>query len=385
MQTFDGVAMNELSAIPSAKIPVTALPKNNADRLAWLQLARSRRVGPVTFIRLLREYGSAVAALAALPEIAANAGARSYTPCDMDTAVQEYTSGLELGARLLCLGEKAYPQRLAMIDDPPPVLWYRGDLSIADRTTVALVGARNSSALGRRTAGIFAEELSELGIAVVSGLARGIDAVAHKSSLETGTIAVVAGGVDVIYPQENAALMQEIGEKGLLISEMPPGTTPQARHFPRRNRIISGLSKAVVVIEGAARSGSLITARNALDQGREVLAVPGHPFDARAAGCNMLIRDGATLVRSGKDVAAALSLETTQRIVPGSGLATDPKTTVPAEITDLLNYLSATPISEDQLIRDTGFPTPQLLQMLSLLDLNGLIERHPGGLVSRSA
>ena len=291
----------------TAKIPPEALPRSEAGRLDWLRLARSRRVGPATFIRLLREYGSAGAALEALPRIAATAGVGSYAAVSRAEAEAEVRAAETAGARALLLGAPDYPGLLATIADPPPLLWALGDPRLAARPVVALVGARNASALGCRMAARLAAELGQAGFVVASGLARGIDASAHRAALATGTIAAQAGGVDDIYPPENAALAAEIAGAGLRLSEMPMGHAPRAQDFPRRNRIVSGLALGVVVVEGAARSGSLITARNALDQGREVMAVPGNPMDGRAGGCNQLIRDGATLVRSATDVLEALA------------------------------------------------------------------------------
>lgn len=283
------------------------LPPTTEDiRYSWLRLLRSRRVGSVTFHRLIAEYGSAQNALAALPKVARNAGVKGYKICPAPVVDAEIKAAKAAKARLLCLGDVAYPSQLAALKDAPPLLWTRGDLSILQHPIIALVGARNASSLGIRMARALARELGAQGYIVVSGLARGIDTAAHLAALNSGTIAVMAGGVDVIYPAENNSLASDIAQQGLLLSEQPMGLRPQARHFPPRNRIISGLASAVVVVEAAAKSGSLITARDALDQGREVLAVPGHPFDARASGCNMLIRDGAQLVRNAEDVIAAL-------------------------------------------------------------------------------
>ena len=241
----------------------------------------------------MAEHGSAQAALAALPALAAAAGESDYAPFPTEAAWREIDSGTRRGARLLFLGAPGYPAALAALSDPPPVLWARGCQAVLDRPAVALVGSRNASSLGGRMARKLAEGLGFHGLTVVSGLARGIDTVAHQAALKTGTVAVMAGGVDVIYPAENAPLAAAIADQGALVSEQPIGLQPQARHFPRRNRLIAGLAHAVVVVEAADGSGSLITARDALDQGREVMAVPGHPMDARAAGCNRLIRDGA--------------------------------------------------------------------------------------------
>ena len=281
-----------------------------------------------------------------------------------------------------------------------------GDPAMAARPMVALVGARNASSLGLRMARKLAEGLGQAGITVVSGLARGIDAAAHLAALPTGTVAVMAGGVDVIYPAENATLAREIAERGLRLSEQPPGLDPLARHFPQRNRIVSGLASAVVVVEAAARSGSLITARTALDQGREVLAVPGHPFDGRATGCNLLIRDGATLVRGPEDVLEILAAKATplraaaavavaapapNRAAPSVATDGPPRPPAPrpeAEIRALhrqiLDRLGPAPLAEDQLIRDLAAPSAVVAPELVALELDGQVLRHPGGLLSRA-
>ncbi len=281
----------------------TPSPHCVEDELAWLRLLRSRRVGVATFFKLLSEHGSAQNALDALPDIAGAAGVRDYQPCPMAVAEEEMRRGKAAGATLVFHGQDIYPEQLTQITDAPPFFWAMGDTTHLSRPMIALVGARNASSLGLRMARKLAAELTKDGFMVVSGLARGIDTAAHQAALDHGpTLAVMPGGVDLIYPPENADLAGNITENGVRIAEHPIGMSPQARHFPQRNRIISGLSQAVVVVEAAAKSGTMITARNALDQGREVLAVPGHPFDARAAGCNMLIRDGATLVRHADDV-----------------------------------------------------------------------------------
>lgn len=366
-----------------------ATPKTDCDRVTWLQLIRSRRVGPATFQRLMNEYGSADNALAALPEIAQTAGVARYSVCSFDRAAAEYNAGLKSGATLLCLGQAPYPTALSEISDSPPALWALGDISLLSRPCVALVGARNASSIGSRMAQLLARELGELGIVVVSGLARGIDASAHSSALAFGTIAVQASGVDVIYPAENTTLAHEIARTGLRLSEQPLGLQPQARHFPRRNRIISGISQGIVVVEGAAKSGSLITARMALDQGREVMAVPGNPLDPRASGCNMLIRDGARLVRSGADIVEALSLSQ-QPDLPFSSHLTEINTPKPPQRKSglkslILSLLSPTAVSEDRVIRETGQPAQQVSSRIQELEISGQIERHPGGLLSLSA
>ncbi|MGL4279164.1 MAG: DNA-processing protein DprA [Albidovulum sp.] len=392
-------------------------PTTEDDRLSWLRLIRSRRVGVVTFWRLLEEHGSATAALEALPAIARAAGADNYTICPEGVVHAECKAGQAAGARLLCRGEPAYPQALADLPDAPPVLWVRGEISLLSRPMVALVGARSASSLGTRMARKLAGDLGAAGITVLSGLARGIDTAAHLAALPTGTIAVMAGGVDVIYPAENTTLAAGIAAQGLLISEQPMGLEPMARHFPLRNRIISGLARGTVVVEAAMQSGSLITARTALDQGREVLAVPGHPFDARASGCNMLIRDGATLVRGAEDVIAALGLGDdlpAQRDLPFAtaeperqsaterakgSVSAEPKPAgkargVVASTPDLrsvtalhariLDRIGPSPMAEDQLIRDLGLPSQHVAPALVSLELEGQILRQPGGLLSRA-
>jgi DNA processing protein len=368
------------------------------DPADWLRLIRSRRVGAVTFHRLMCEHGSARAALQALPELARAAGVEGYEVCPLGVAQAEIKAGRACGAQLLLWGGPGYPAGLMDLADAPPVLWTRGDTGLLQRPMVAIVGARNASSLGLRMARRLPEGLGASGQVVVSGLARGIDAAAHEAALATGTVAVMAGGVDVIYPEENADLAAQIAAKGCLVAEHPPGLQPQTRHFPLRNRIISGLSRAVVVVEAAARSGSLITARDAADQGREVLAVPGHPFDARAAGCNMLLRDGATLVRHVGDVTEALGLArgaglqtgAADPLAPEAGALPGP---VPVrrtlgEMADLhgqiLARLEPSPLAEDQLIRDLAMPPSLLAPALVSLELEGRILRAPGGLVSRA-
>lgn len=363
----------------TAKIPLSALPTSPAETLDWLRLYRSYRVGPVTFIRLIREHGSATTALDALPELAAKSGAKDYEVFSRDLAELEFETGKTAGAQLLLLGSTQYPSMLSTISDPPALLWAMGDPAIAKRPTVAFVGARNSSSLGRRMSSRLSQELAHQGYVIVSGLARGIDAEAHKAALETGTIAVQAGGVDNIYPKENAELAHGILENGLRLSEMPMGLQPQARHFPRRNRIISGLSQGVIVIEGASRSGSLITAKDALDQGREVMAIPGSPMDGRAAGCNMLIRDGATLIRSAADVVEVLKPPEPVEKHHEISTPNPPDATLPTEI---LSLLGPTPISEDILVRQVKRPAHEVMAALMDLEIARKIERFAGGSIA---
>ncbi|NOD31041.1 DNA-processing protein DprA [Ruegeria atlantica] len=357
-------------------------PTTEEDRFSWLRLLRSRKVGPATFRRLLREHGSAQNALAALPEMARAAGIKGYETCPPGVIEAELRAAKAAKARLLCLGSAEFPAALAELNEAPPLLWAIGDVSLLQKPAIAMVGARNCSSLGARMARGLATELGSKGHVIVSGLARGIDTAAHMAALETGTVAVMAGGVDVIYPAENTELAHDIASRGLRISEQPMGVTPQARHFPRRNRIISGLALAVVVVEAAAKSGSLITARDALDQGREVLAVPGHPFDARAAGCNLLIRDGATLVRSAEDVIEALPQQDdpfSRPIEPRSEPIARPARNLHEQI---IARLGPSPIAEDQLLRDIAASAGELGPALIDLELDGRIQRQPGGLLS---
>ncbi len=362
-------------------------PTTEEDRFAWLRLLRSRRVGVATFHRLMAEHSTAQNALKALPEVARAAGIDGYEICPTGVIEAELRAAKAVKARLLCLGSADYPKSLAKISDAPPMLWAIGDTSHLNRPLIALVGARNASSLGTRMARALAHDLGTKGFTVVSGLARGIDTAAHIASLKTGTIAVMAGGVDVIYPSENANLALDIAQQGLRISEQPMGQSPQARHFPTRNRIISGLAQAVIVVEAAAKSGSLITARDALDQGRDVLVVPGHPFDARAAGCNMLIRDGATLVRSADDVIAALPAEKPEPQQVEADLPAPPpkKRTLrqtAALHQQILSRLGPSPVAEDQLIRDLDVSAGNIAPALVDLELEGKISRQSGGLLS---
>jgi DNA processing protein len=362
-------------------------PTTEEDRLFWLRLIRSPRVGPTTFHRLMAEHGTAQAALDALPAIARAAGVDSYTPCPRATAEAEIELARGKGARMLCYGTDAYPHSLASLSDAPPVLWCMGQRGAILRPMVALVGARNASSLGTRMARMLAEGLGQAGYTIVSGLARGIDSAAHQASLKTGTIAVMGGGVDVIYPAENAVLAAAIADQGLRVSEQPMSLHPQARHFPPRNRIISGLSLAVVVVEAAEKSGTLITARDALDQGREIMAVPGHPVDGRAGGCNQLIRDGATLVRNVEDVLRVLHrLHPQSPPAPAEHTAPTPRATTPPEGLHqrILDLLGPSPVAEDQLIRDLSLSAALISPALVLLELHGSVRRHPGGLVSRA-
>jgi DNA processing protein len=377
-------------------------PTPEDEQFARLRLLRSRRVGISTYKRLLAEHGTAQNALAALPQVARAAGVSGYEICPEDVVRAELRAGRAAGAQLLIHGTPPYPTALAELDDAPPFLWMIGQPDVLSRPMISLVGARNASSLGTRMAKALAKDLAQAGYVVVSGLARGIDAAAHHAALESGTIAVQAGGVDVMYPAENTELAGMIPKTGLRLSEQPMGLQPMARHFPARNRIISGLSRATVVVEAAGKSGSLITARDALDQGREVLAVPGHPFDARASGCNMLIRDGAVLVRSAADVLEALApslaaapelpLPAPDQQAARTGTALPPKTgkakrglreTASLHL-QILSRLGPSPMAEDQLIRDLQAPAGRVGPALVDLEMDGQITRRPGGLVTKA-
>jgi DNA processing protein len=370
-------------------------PTSEDESFARLRLLRSRRVGVSTYKRLLTEHGTAQNALAALPTVARAAGVQNYEVCPKAVVDAELRAGKAAGARLIMHDTPDYPTILAELDDAPPFLWALGDTDLLNRPTISMVGARNASSLGTRMAKALAKGLGEAGFIVVSGLARGIDAAAHLAALPTGTIAVQAGGIDVMYPAENTQLAHDISKSGLRVSEQPMGLQPMARHFPSRNRIIAGLSRATIVVEAAAKSGSLITARDALDQGRDVLAVPGHPFDARAAGCNMLIRDGALLVRNTADVIEALGKEYLPaspspqpelNLAPMEKLGSSQRTLreTAALHMKILSRLGPSPIAEDQLIRDLKTVPAKVAPILIDLELEGQVLRQPGGLISRA-
>lgn len=363
-----------------------AAPLSDKEKSARLRLARSENIGPVTFHDLLRVYGTAIRALEAVPELARRGGrTRPIKLASPREAESELKAIAKNGAELLFFDEADFPLLLAATDPAPPLIIVKGHKSLFARPSIAMVGARNASAAGLRMAGDIARELGAEGYAVTSGLARGIDTAAHKAALETGTIAVIAGGIDVVYPEQNRALQEAIGERGLLISEMPPGTKPQGRHFPRRNRLISGLSLGVIVVEAALRSGSLITARFALEQGRDVMAVPGSPLDPRAGGTNRLIKDGAPLIENAADALAALARQSTDdwfREPSGRDGYGEPPA-VPPEISDperaeILSLLGPTPVEVDFLIRQSGLPARAVAAILLELDLSGKLRREPG-------
>lgn len=353
-----------------------------ADRL---RLIRSANIGPVTYMQLMRRFGTAADALAAIPDLAARGGGKPPRLADPGDVAREMAAVERLGARYLFLGQALYPPLLAEIDTAPPALIVRGDLGLLERQAISIVGARNASAAACRFARELALGLADEGAVIVSGLARGIDTAAHRGALAGGTIGVIASGIDIAYPPENAALQEEVATQGLLIAEQPPGREPLARHFPFRNRIIAGMALGTVIVEAAPKSGSLITARLANEAGREVMAVPGFPLDPRAQGCNQLIRDGATLVQSASDV-----LETI-RPISSAMLRSDRSSFHPERIsTDasdddrmkVVALLSHAPVQIDEIVRQSGLPPPEVQTVLLELELAGRLERHAGARVS---
>jgi DNA processing protein len=337
-----------------------------AERLARLKLARSARIGPVTFHEALQHFGSARAAGARLAAVA-------------DAAIAREEEALaKAGGRFLVIGDPAYPPALAALPDAPPVLSAIGDLGLLARPALAVVGAREASAAGCRLAGELAGALGAAGFVVASGLARGIDAAAHQAALASGTVAVLAGGIDQVYPPQNAGLQAAVAANGLLLSETPWGTPPVARAFPRRNRIVSGLSMGVVVIEAAARSGSLITAQRAAEQGREVFVVPGSPVDPRYAGSNSLIRDGAILTRDANDILSVLN----QPRLDCQPLGKPRQNQAGPEAAKVLSALGSVPTAVDELVRRCQVSAAAVAEVLLALELEGRLERHRGNRVS---
>lgn len=356
-----------------------------AERRAWLRLSRTQNVGPVTFAQLIARFGSASAALKEIPHLARRGGGDALRIPGEDEAKREIEALAKRGGRMIASCEPDYPRSLAAAEPPPPLISVLGHATLLQREMVAMVGARNASALGRKLAGALAHGLGEAGLVVVSGLARGIDAAAHDGALAGGTVAVVAGGVDNIYPPENAALYERIKAEGCIVSEMALGQVPQARHFPRRNRIISGLARGVVVVEAAEGSGSLITARFALEQGREIFAVPGSPLDPRARGTNRLIREGATLTESAADVVDGL------RPILGQAFG-EPGREPPCPPADdgeadriraaVVESIGPAPVEIDEIIRLCRASPASVAIILLELELAGRIVRQPGGKVS---
>ncbi len=361
---------------------------SDRQRLDWLQLLRSENVGPATFRQLVNHFGSATNALEMIPELAQRGGAnRRIVIATREDAEREMEQARRFGARFVAVGEQEYPPLMRRMDQPPPLLVMKGDLAIAQRPTIAMVGARNASVTGIKMAQRLASDLGSAGFTIASGLARGIDAAAHKGSLETGTVAALAGGLDKPYPPENDRLYGEIAERGVVISEMPFGWTPRARDFPRRNRLVAGIAFGLVVVEAAKRSGSLISARLAGEMGRLVFAVPGSPFDPRAGGANALLKDGAILVTEMDDVVSQiLPLLDTPPVRTESFEEPEPLTSAPppseSERDHIVNAMGPTPVLVDDLIRHTGLHPAQVMTILLELDLAGRLERHSGSAVS---
>ena len=358
-------------------------PLSEAERFARLRLARTDRVGPVAFSQLLQRFGSAVRAVEALPDLVRRSGRDGYALPAVERVEAELAAGARVGARLILLGDADYPDMLAAVDPPPPLLWTRGDIALLSRPCIGVVGARIASAGGQRIARGLSQQLGEAGHVVVSGLARGIDAAAHQGALPSGTVAVLGGGVDDIYPAENADLYRQVVEQGCIVSESPVGARAQARDFPRRNRIISGLSRGVIVVEAEIRSGSLITARLANEQGRDVFAVPGSPLDPRSKGPNELLRQGAILCEGVEDVERAFTTLRTLREPPGAS----PFDGAPDDLDDALiervaALLSPTPTPRDELARALGLPVGVVAAALLELTLTGRASLLPGGLAS---
>jgi DNA processing protein len=358
------------------------------QRIDWLRLIRSQNVGPRTFRALINHFGGARAALEALPGLARRGG-RGTAPqiCSRAQAEREIDAADKMGARFVAVGETGYPRLLQAIDDRPPLLALRGNPGALARPAAAIVGSRNASGAGLKITQQLARGLGEAGFVTVSGLARGIDAAAHRASLESGTIAVLAGGLDRLYPPEHAQLADAILAAGIVLSEMPFGWEPRAHDFPRRNRLISGIALGIVIVEAAKRSGSLITARLALEQGREVFAVPGSPLDPRAEGTNGLLKQGATPVTEAADIVAALQ-PIIGRELPAHELKSaddePPEYDEPApdERTRVIGLLSPVPISIDDLIRLSKTSSRVVRIVLLELEIAGRLERHGGGLVS---
>jgi DNA processing protein len=379
-------------ANPNPKAALLATPTiTAAERRDWVRLIRSENVGPITFYQLLRRFGSASKAIDALPQLARRGGKNaSLKICTAAEAEDEIAAHAKAGVKLLLSADAEYPQGLAQLDDAPPVLSVRGFTHLLNKPAVAIVGTRNASAAGRKLTEKIAQDLGAAGYVVTSGLARGIDTSAHQAALATGTIAVMAGGVDHIYPPENQALYDAIIASGAAISEIPLGTEPQARHFPRRNRLISGVSMGVLVVEAALKSGSLITANYALEQNREVFAIPGSPMDPRCQGTNSLIKQGAHLVESAADIIAELR----QQQLPGvQSKKSDTFHLALAEVEGLdqqiaqaspkiLELLSATPMPVDELVEMSGYSVPVVLNVLLELELAGRLLRFSGNKVA---
>ena len=354
------------------------------ERADWLRLSRTRGIGPITFFHLLERYGSAGAVLEDLPSLAKKAGDKGVKAPDAAEIAREIDATAKLGAAHLAACEPAYSRWLAAIDAPPPVIAVRGNRALLNQQSIAMVGARDASAAGRRMARDLARDLGQAGYVIVSGMARGVDGEAHAAAMETGTVACIAGGIDQIYPPQHDQLYALLGQRGCLVSESPLGYVAQARDFPKRNRVISGLSLATIVVEAAERSGSLITARFALEQGREVMAVPGSPLDPRARGTNRLIKQGAALIESVDDVLQAIQGISPPSFDEPSADRFDARDAdvPPALLRAVREALSPTPMRVEEIVRAVDAPHRMVLAALAELELAGLAVTHVGGTAS---
>lgn len=368
---------------------MTQKPLAAKEKLAWLRLIRTENVGPITFYKLLERFGSAENALKALPDLAKRGGRmEGLKAFSLDLAEEEISQVEKYGARLIARDEPDYPPLLAQVEDAPPLITVLGHAALLSKPALGVVGARNASLTGRKIAEDFSQKVAAAGYIIVSGLARGIDTHAHTASLATGTVAVMAGGIDVIYPRENEKLYRQISEQGAVIAESPFGTEMMARYFPRRNRIISGLSLGVLIVEAALKSGSLITARMALEQNREVFAVPGSPLDPRAEGTNKLIHEGAHMARSAEDIITELrSLRSRSMNDPPGESWKGAPTLFDGEPDEslrdkILEMLSPTPVQMDEIIRAVEAPAGAVLTVILELELAGRVERQPGNKVN---
>jgi DNA processing protein len=354
------------------------------EAFARIRLLRSPNIGPVSYAQLLRRFGNAQAALEALPDLASRGG-RDYRPAPRERIEREVAEVRATGARYVFHDTPGYPQLLGRIEGAPPIVMVRGDVSLAAKPCVATVGARNASAAAIKLARDFAHALAEEGFVVVSGLARGIDGAAHEGAMPR-TIGVIASGIDIAYPPQNAKLQERIASEGLLIAEQPPGTEPRGSHFPSRNRIIAGLALGTLVVEAAPKSGSLITARLAGEAGREVMAIPGSPLDARSHGCNQLIRDGAVLVQAPEDVIELLSgfdgtPRSSLREAQPHHFGADDEL-LADEPADIAALLTTAPVGVDELVRQSGDSAGAVQMALLELEIAGRLVRHAGGRVS---
>ncbi len=380
---------------PAIQNAASQTPLSDEEKISWLQLIRTENVGPVTFYKFIDIYGSAGKALEAIPEMAARGGRKKPLKIPPRAVIErEYGLVRKMGGQFITAADPAYPLALSATEDAPPVITVLGDPALLHKSCTAIVGARNASLNGRKFAEKLAQDLGAQGHIIVSGLARGIDTAAHQGALPTGTVAVVAGGIDVVYPSENQKLYEAIKEQGAIVAENPLGTAPRAQDFPRRNRIVSGLSQGVVVVEATVRSGSLITARMAAEQGRDVYAVPGHPMDPRASGPNKLIRDGATLIRDAEDVIENINGFTGGMLMDSAGshfegpvianddgqddLGTDMAYSEEQARDIIISALSYTPSAIDEIVRNAGLKTSLAQTILMELELAGRIQRLPG-------